>query len=189
MHKSTWKKGERKVCRALGGDRSTSPSQTSDGGSGADCTGVPEHVEVKHGNAAENAYRQLMELHKQAKRRDRRPLIVYEALGEGGATKFKYAAMWFEDYVRLRPSNEDLVAQRDALAWVSWPLGGLTSWLVQHEVGRIGSNVVPCGSLVEETIRQSREESAGPPLVVLLKKNSPKRVALVPHNFLRGEEP
>ncbi len=158
-----WKQAERRIARALGGDRSTSPQQTSAAGTSADGVGIPEYLEVKN-PAKSSAWRALADLDETAKRYDRAPIILYDAVD--GPT---WAAMWFDRYKEDR-----------------WPDGSIDlphlrlqdvykRALLRHEVGKR----LPHRSLVEDTIMKAEAEDR-PPLVVIQKKRSPRKVALVP---------
>lgn len=163
--RSRSKDAERRVCRSLGGDRSTSPAQTSAGASSADCTDdVPEYCEVKT-RADPSVHRELMELHKQARRMGRQPIIVYDA--EDGPT---WMAMWHKDTYLEHSDREDGGCTIGLSDLLTSPL-----FLVGHRVG----SRLPCRSLVEETIQRASEEHR-PPLAVMLRKGSSKYVALVP---------
>jgi hypothetical protein len=124
---------------------------------------VPRYVEVKM-QPDPTAHTHLMTVHDKARRYDRRPVVVYEAV-DGPS----WIATWLEHYVEDR-----------------WPTGGYDlpditlrrlegRGLVRHRVGKR----LPHRALVEDTIKAAGEEDK-PALVVVHKKGSPKQVALVP---------
>lgn len=160
----SWKKAEQRVCEQLGGDRSTSPQQTSNAGTSADCANVPEYVEVKM-QPDPTAHEHLSSLADTARRYGRHALAVYDAV-DGPY----WIAVWLDDYVdEWRMSDGTIALHLCDLHEL------LSSFAIRHEVGKR----LPHRALVEDTIQQAREEGR-PPLVVLQKKNSPRRVALVP---------
>lgn len=160
--RSSWKAVERRICRALGGERTPLSGENSRHTS-ADCIQTPEYVEVKM-QPDPTAHAHLAELQKKARRYDREPFILYE-VPDGPA----WAAMWLERYLKDRwPTGEIDLPH----VYIRQVFGCA---LFRHEVG----HRLPHRALVEDTIEKAREEGR-PPLVVLQKKGSPRRVALVP---------
>lgn len=158
-----WKQAERRIARLLGGDRSTSPQQTSAEGTTADAVGIPEYLEVKNPKTS-RAWQDLADLHEKAQRYDRAPVIVYDAV-DGPS----WVAMWLERYIEDRHSGGriDLPHMRF--------MDVVGRGLFQTRVGQR----LPHRALVEDTIMKAEREDR-PPLVVIQKKRSPRKVALVP---------
>lgn len=157
---------ERKVCRKLGGDRSTSAVQTSAVGTNADCAEVCEYVEVKTRNedGVSSVYDDLEELHKQALRRDRSAVMVYDAID--GPT---WLAMWLDTYLEHRDEEQGIftVPPEDLLLS---PL-----FLIGHRVGKR----LPCKTLVKDTIKKAAKEDRKP-LAIMHRKGSSNYATLVP---------
>jgi len=159
--RGSWKRVERKVAEKLGGERVPLSGEMSKHTS-ADVMGTPEYVEVKM-QPDPTAHTHLMSVHETARRYDRRPIVVYEAVD--GPT---WIATWLEHYAedRWQTGRYDLphIQLQD--------LKG--RGVFQHRVAKR----LPHRALVEDTIQAAREEDK-PPVVVVHKKGSPKQVALV----------
>lgn len=164
-HRRSWQKAETRICRTLGGERTPLSGENSRHTS-ADCIGVPEYVEVKM-MVDPTAHEHLAEVHEIARRYERGPRILYQALDENGFTETMWWAIWLDDYVTGDGERAALGPRMDDAAH--------SGWVLDHRIGKR----LPHRTLVEDTVQAAREEDK-PPLVVLQKKGSPRRVALVP---------
>lgn len=168
--RGSWKSTERRICRELGGDRSTSPLQNTKHGTDSDCVDCPEYVEVKM-RQEDKTWAALRELHDSTpcQTYDRSPLILYQA--EDGPT---WTALWLEDYIehaRNRYTQNGLGPEPINLAHAVRE----DRWYFRHEVGKRLTN----RTLVTDTMQKAKEEGK-PPLCVIQRKGSSLRVALVP---------
>lgn len=164
MPEKAWKRAERAVARQLGGERTPLSGKNSRHTS-ADGIHIEEYLEHKR-RKQDPVHEHLTNLTQKARRRDRWPLISYDLQGEQPA---RWIALWLDRYLTLKTEGHE-----DA----PYPFEQVTPsapWLIHHEVGRR----LPHGTLVLDTAHAARAEHR-PPLVVITKHRSPKRVALVP---------
>lgn len=164
----SWKMSEQRIAEQLGGRRTPLSGEGSGHDTSADVLDVPEYVEAKL-MPESGAWTDLRDLAEKAKRRDRRPLILYDdPNGE------RWWALWFEDYTTPEEDDPDRPYQRAYIPH-RLPEASRNGWLVRHRA----SHRLPHAALVEDTVEKANDE-AREPLVVIQKKRSPRQVALVP---------
>lgn len=166
MPEKAWKRAEREVARLLGGER-TPLSGSNSRHTSADGIGITEYLEHKR-RTTDPAHEKLSHLNKHARARDRWPIIFYDLADEARA-RARWVALWLHRYVHLN----DLGDAEGVYPFEVTSPG--TPWLVEHEVGQR----LPHAQLVLDTVQSARREER-PPLVVITRHRSPRRVALVP---------
>lgn len=128
---------------------------------------MDEYLEHKR-RKTDPVHAALSELTKRARQRNRWPIIFYDLEVEGGPSA-RWVALWLDRYLHLKTVG-------DGEGTYPFDRGGPgPPWLVVHEAGRR----LPHARLVLDTVEAARDEGR-PPLIVISRHRSPKRVALVP---------